>query len=392
VEALITLSPKARLPAPIQAARAAAELAAARPVLIRAGEAAELVLAAEHVTQARLVTLKEWGPLVLVLTPRRAATLRLRQYTQEAIALAVETDWTARFLLALADPARDLDYALHGPLTALREPLSPTRRAALRLASLAGLLPAAIVVSLGEEGAASDLGFIELAAEDALSTAQTEGALSAQLVTSARLPLAPDLSTELIGFRFRGTGLWGTSEAFAHYALAIGRPAGAERPSNRLAAPPPSGTAPLVRLHSECFTGDFLGSLKCDCGDQLRGAILRIAQEGGGYLLYLRQEGRGIGLLNKLRAYHLQDQGLDTVEANERLGFADDERSYAPAARMLEVLGARRIRLLTNNPRKVEGLAAQGIKIVERVSHRFPANPHNAHYLAAKTEKSGHLP
>jgi GTP cyclohydrolase II len=378
VEALITSSPKARLPAPVQAARAATELAAARPVVLRAGDAAELVLAAEHLTPERLETLKGWGPLALVLTPRRAATLRLRQYTEGAIAVAVERDWTARFLLALADPARDLDYALHGPLTALREALIPTRRAALRLTQRAGLLPAAIVVALKEKGTASDLGFIELAVEDALCTAETEGTLSAQLVTSARLPLAPDLATELIGFRLRRPGLWGASEAFAHYALAIGRP--------------PTNIAPLVRLHSECFTGDFLGSLKCDCGDQLRGATLRIAEEGGGYLLYLRQEGRGIGLLNKLRAYHLQDQGLDTVEANERLGFADDERSYAPAARMLEVLGARRIRLLTNNPRKVEGLCAQGIEIVERIGHSFPANAHNAHYLATKTAKSGHLP
>jgi GTP cyclohydrolase II len=146
----------------------------------------------------------------------------------------------------------------------------------------------------------------------------------------------------------------------------------------------------LVRLHSECFTGDLLGSLKCDCGDQLRGAIATIAAAGGGALLYLAQEGRGIGLINKLRAYRLQDQGFDTVEANERLGFEPDERLYGVAAKMLQLLGFKSIRLLTNNPLKVEALEAAGITVTERVPHAFPANPHNRGYLRTKAEKSGH--
>lgn len=366
-----------RLPGILQAARAAAELAAARPVVVGAGDTAELMLGAEHINGPRLAALREWGGPVLLLSPRRAVTLRLRQYTEEAIALGVEPEWTAPFVAALADPSKDLDYALHGPLMALREPLSPERRAAQALVHAAGLLPAALTLSLGRKGAeaAANLGFLRLLAEDVLDAPGPSETLSARLVVSARLPLAPDIAAELIGFRVEGNSLWGADESWTHYALAIGRPR----------------EAPLVRLHSECFTGDFLGSLKCDCGDQLRGAVARIAEAGGGYLLYLRQEGRGIGLLNKLRAYHLQDQGLDTVAANERLGFADDERSYAPAARMLEALGARRIRLLTNNPRKVEGLTAQGIEIAERVAHKLPANPFNAHYLAVKKDKSGHL-
>jgi GTP cyclohydrolase II len=147
----------------------------------------------------------------------------------------------------------------------------------------------------------------------------------------------------------------------------------------------------LTRLHSECFTGDLLGSLRCDCGDQLRGAIAEIARAGSGVLLYLAQEGRGIGLVNKLRAYQLQDAGFDTVDANEQLGFDADERVYLPAAEMLRQLGISRVRLLTNNPEKVAALTRCGIAVVERVPHIFPANDHNERYLRTKASRSGHL-
>jgi GTP cyclohydrolase II len=146
----------------------------------------------------------------------------------------------------------------------------------------------------------------------------------------------------------------------------------------------------LVRLHSECFTGDLLGSLRCDCGDQLRGAIAEIGRAGSGILLYLAQEGRGIGLVNKLRAYNLQDAGLDTFDANEQLGFDADERVYLPAAEMLRQLGITRVRLMTNNPEKVAALARCGIVVAERVPHAFPSNDHNARYLQAKKTRHGH--
>jgi GTP cyclohydrolase II len=139
------------------------------------------------------------------------------------------------------------------------------------------------------------------------------------------------------------------------------------------------------------LTGDVLASLKCDCGPQLHAALALIAEKGWGILLYLRQEGRGIGLINKLRAYQLQDQGFDTVDANLRLGFAVDARDFGVAARMLHLLGQDRIQLLTNNPEKVAGLAASGIEVVERVPHQLPANPHNAHYLATKRDRTGHV-
>jgi GTP cyclohydrolase II len=152
----------------------------------------------------------------------------------------------------------------------------------------------------------------------------------------------------------------------------------------------PNGKPPLVRLHSECLTGDMLGSLKCDCGPQLQAAIKAIADNGWGMLLYLRQEGRGIGLINKLRAYALQDQGFDTVDANTRLGFAVDARNFAVAAQMLRLLGQKSVRLLTNNPNKVASLQAAGIEVVERVPHKLPPNPHNERYLATKRDRTGH--
>jgi GTP cyclohydrolase II len=147
----------------------------------------------------------------------------------------------------------------------------------------------------------------------------------------------------------------------------------------------------LVRLHSECFTGDVMGSLKCDCREQLEAALVRIANEPAGAVIYLRQEGRGIGLANKIRAYALQDAGLDTVQANHALGFEDDERTWDVAAQIIEELGIRSVRLVSNNPRKAEGLRANGIDLVELVEHKMTPNPHNEAYLATKRDKSGHL-
>jgi GTP cyclohydrolase II len=187
-------------------------------------------------------------------------------------------------------------------------------------------------------------------------------------IATARVPLAAAENSRIIAFRPADGGP-------EHLAIVIGDPI------------PPV----LVRLHSECFTGDLLGSLKCDCGEQLRGAIEAIARAGAGVLLYLAQEGRGIGLINKLRAYALQDQGFDTVEANRRLGFDDDERLFLPAAEMLRQLAIAQVRLMTNNPDKVVAMARFGIEIVERVPHAFPANTHNEGYLSIKATKSGHL-
>jgi GTP cyclohydrolase II len=151
------------------------------------------------------------------------------------------------------------------------------------------------------------------------------------------------------------------------------------------------GAPVLARIHSECLTGDALFSMRCDCGSQLQAAMERIAEEGRGAILYLRQEGRGIGLLNKIRAYCLQDKGADTVEANEELGFGADMRDYSMCKTMLEHVGIERVRLMTNNPRKVLALQDLGFDVVERIALRTGQNPHNAKYLATKAGKLGHL-
>jgi GTP cyclohydrolase II len=207
---------------------------------------------------------------------------------------------------------------------------------------------------------------ISVSAEDIATEDRTP---EVEIVARAKLPLDGLPATQIVAFRASDDGQ-------EHVALLIGAP---------------GGKPPLVRLHSECLTGDVFGSLKCDCGPQLKEALRIIGDSGGGVLLYLRQEGRGIGLANKLRAYALQDRGLDTVDANRRLGFADDERDYAHAAAMLRALGIDQVRLLTNNPNKLAGLEAAGIEVVERVPHHMSANPHNADYLATKRKKSGHL-
>jgi len=150
-----------------------------------------------------------------------------------------------------------------------------------------------------------------------------------------------------------------------------------------------AGTA-LARVHSECMTGDVFASLRCDCGPQLHSALKQIGDEGRGVVLYLRQEGRGIGLANKLRAYALQDEGLDTVEANLRLGFAPDLRNFEVAARMFEQLGVTGVRLITNNPRKMSTLEQHGVKIIERVPARIETQSENERYLATKVLKLGH--
>lgn len=151
------------------------------------------------------------------------------------------------------------------------------------------------------------------------------------------------------------------------------------------------GDPVLARVHSECLTGDALFSVRCDCGSQLREAMRKIAEEGRGVLMYLRQEGRGIGLLNKIKAYKLQDAGADTVEANEQLGFGADMRDYSICKMMLDHLGVSQVRLMTNNPRKVAALTEQGIDVVERIPLQTGQNPHNAKYLATKVGKLGHL-
>jgi len=265
----------------------------------------------------------------------------------------------------IADPQLDLSAPLKGPFRAEALPWRAEAEAAMALALQAGILPAFLVAPepAGEAVA------IELTDVAALRDNRR-----LEIATRAQLPIAASQTSEIVAFR-------SPDDLREHVALIVGAQS-AER-------------APLVRLHSECLTGDMFGSLKCDCGPQLDEALAAMAEEavrgGWGVLLYLRQEGRGIGLINKLRAYRLQDQGFDTLEANQRLGLPAEARDFPVAARMLDLLGIRSIRLMTNNPAKVAAFEQAGVTIAERVPHSLPANPHNARYLATKRDRAGHL-
>jgi GTP cyclohydrolase II len=298
------------------------------------------------------------------LTHARAETLKIRLYTPKVVALDIAPGMTVEDLMAIADPTNDLDFPMKGPFEALRTKLGPLPAASVALAKLAGLLPATVI------SAATDMSHGTEISADNIDAYDREVARTLKLVTRARVPLEGAEVAELVAFRPSDGGP-------EHYAVIIGSPL----PHNPV----------LLRLHSECFTGDLLGSLKCDCGSQLRGAVDAIAKSGSGIILYLAQEGRGIGLINKLRAYRLQDQGFDTLVANQRLGFEADERRYGIAARMLRLMGFGSVRLMTNNPEKLRRLEEHGIKVVERVPHAFPDNPHNREYLRTKVDKAGHL-
>jgi GTP cyclohydrolase II len=275
-------------------------------------------------------------------------------------------------LLGLADPTAEQMLPEAPQLAADRPALGA---AALALAKLARLLPAVLVAPLRDDALAQAdaLGLISVPAEAVLAH-PAEAALGLRRVAEVAVPLdgAPD--ARIIAFRAPDAGI-------EHMAILVGRP---EQAAAR-------GDAPLVRVHSECFTGDLLGSLRCDCGPQLRGAIARMAAETGGVLLYLAQEGRGIGLMNKLRAYTMQDRGLDTLDANRALGWGADERNFLIAATMLQELGIDSIRLLTNNPEKVAALQHCGLRSVVREPHEIAPNGVNDHYLATKARRFGHL-
>jgi GTP cyclohydrolase II len=343
--------------------RAIAALRTGRAVRVEGPEPLT-VLSIETATPQVLELLDPQRKAPLLLSGLRAAVLSLANEREAAdphqpVLVAREAWLNPDAALTLADPAQDFERAPVGPLRPIPLNNRETAVAALHLVRAAGLLPALWLV----EGEAATAIPLEQLTNVALRPEVT-------LLARARLPLNDLPEAQIFAFR-------GSDDGQDHVALLVGAF---------------GGKPPLVRLHSECLTGDVFGSLKCDCGPQLKEALRLIAAAGGGVLLYLRQEGRGIGLANKLRAYGLQDRGLDTVDANLRLGFADDERDYAHAAAILRELGIAEVRLLTNNPRKVEALEAEGIKVIERVAHHMQANPHNADYLAVKKAKSGHLP
>jgi len=372
-----TLSPvsKAAL-ARLEIERALTDLRRGGFVVIREDGQAALMQAAETATADSLARMRgqAGAPAVLAVTRRRAAALNLCPMPSEpggTMVLSLPPDVEGRFLRYLADPTA-LASVSATPVEASFAPGGGTADSAVVLTKLARLLPAAIVAPLGARAAqrlSHEEGLLTLKTDDIAAYRRNAGS-SLKRVAEARVPLSGAEETQILAFRPSDGGT-------EHLAIVIGHPDPA--------------LPVLTRLHSECFTGDLLGSLRCDCGDQLRGAVTLIAAAGGGVLLYLAQEGRGIGLVNKLRAYQLQDAGFDTVDANEQLGFDADERIYLPAAEMLRQLRFQRVRLLTNNPEKVAALTRCGIAVTERVAHAFPANGHNDRYLLTKARRSGHL-
>jgi GTP cyclohydrolase II len=369
----LSVSPAARV---LAVEDAAARLRAGQPVVVLDDGAALLVQAAETATTdslARLVRLGE-GRASLILTAQRGVALGLPINGHPILSVRLADDVDLATVRRLIDPTQG------------RPPVRPEVRdalpdsctfAAITLTKLAQLLPAALTVPLAlvsvrppdalaealtgeplvQVDAAAIAGYADLAAE------------TLHPVAEARLPIASAENARIVGFRPAD----GSVEQFA---IVVGAPA--------------EHQPVLCRIHSECFTGDLLGSLRCDCGSQLQEALRLMGEAGHGVLLYLAHEGRGIGLINKLRAYQLQDQGFDTLDANRQLGFEPDERSFKAAAVMLRHLGVGRVRLLTNNPVKVERLVQEGIQVSERVPHAIAANRHNQAYLQTKARRAGH--
>ena len=365
--------------------RAAAELRRGTPVLLRGMRGTEqgsppawlAIAAAETVGATGLAELAALAgaPPVLLLAPARAAAIALparhpRQAPEEVVALPLPaTLLSPEALRSLADPTAER-LLPETPRPARLAP-PPLAAAAIALAKLGRLLPALVALPLEREPAPSSHHLLAIEAAKVLAY-PASAAATLRKVAEATVPLEAAADARIVAFRAADGGI-------EHLAILIGRPEAATDP------------APLVRLHSECFTGDLLGSLRCDCGPQLQGAIRRMAAEGAGVLLYLAQEGRGIGLVNKLRAYALQDAGLDTLDANRALGWGADERSFLVAATMLQQLGIERVRLLTNNPQKIAALTACGIVVEGREAHAYPPNGVNDDYLATKARRFGHL-
>ena len=366
--------------------RAISDLRRGATIVLLGPNQALLVHPAEGASASQLARLAglSKNTASLLLTARRAAVLGLTDNPDGAVRVALAQGMTAETVRMMADPAgpqseTNLSAISIAQINPATPPGAPGPDAceigAIELLKLAGLLPAAVVTTVPEErleylpswAESEALLMVEL---EHVRNYQEIEARTLQRVGAARVPLDANDNVEIVAFRPSDGGR-------EHLAIVIGAPDTAE--------------PVLVRLHSECFTGDLLGSLRCDCGDQLRGAIQEIGKQGGGIVLYLAQEGRGIGLVNKLRAYALQDQGFDTIDANQQLGFEADERLYRPAAEMLHQLDVAAVRLLTNNPDKVAALREWEIDVVERVEHSFPSNQHNEFYLATKKDRAGHI-
>ncbi|HIC86618.1 MAG TPA: bifunctional 3,4-dihydroxy-2-butanone-4-phosphate synthase/GTP cyclohydrolase II [Desulfobacterales bacterium] len=365
----------------------------------------DLTIAAEKVTPEAINFMAKYGRglICLALAPEIVDRLKLppmvydnRSPYKTAFTVSIEArhgvstgisahDRAHTILTAIADDAKPEDLVQPGhvfPLRARRGGVlfrTGQTEGSVDLARLAGLKPAAVICEImKDDGTMARMPDLEKFAEEhGLKIATVADIIAYRMRTESFVHKAAETILPTPYGEFRAIAFVNDIDDFEHLALVKGEIS----PEKEI----------LVRVHSECLTGDVFGSYRCDCGEQLRKAMEMIQQEGLGVLLYLQQEGRGIGLANKLKAYSLQDKGLDTVEANEELGFGPDLRDYGVGAQILVALGVRKMRLLTNNPKKIVGLEGYGLKVVGRVPIEVEPRPENRNYLITKCQKLGHL-
>lgn len=326
------------------------------PIVISSDEGDFAVLAAEMVTSESLLYFKSLGDEVaLLITGKRMEKLTGENGNDIKAIAADDISVEDIFTICGAD-FKDKKQKI------TTSKIKNIYQSALDAVKIAELLPSALICKISK----NHENLLKVS-DKSISVYKEKVSVGLQKVCSADLMLEGGIQSSIVAFRT----LYSSKE---HYAIIIGNP----------------GNEPLIRVHSSCYTGDLLASLACDCRDQLHGAIHLMAKDGG-IILYMMQEGRGIGLINKLRAYDLKNKGLDTVDANEALGFDDDERLFLPAAEMLKKLGISKVKLLTNNPRKASGLEDSGIKVVKCVPHVVESNEFNEGYLKTKKDRLGHL-
>ena len=335
-------------------------------VAFLSGEEKWLVAPAETITLSRFTGMRKLGSIELAITDWRAQTLSTWATDGDIARLAIPEDKGLDWIHSVSDPGDGFNAPLKGPFTPIFGGKADVHRAALAICKMAHLIPSAIAVNVSNQDI-KGFDFIDL---EKISSLILNPSSQLTEVSAANVPLQVSEASRVHVFRPQDGGE-------EHYAIEIGNP-DREKPV-------------LSRLHSACFTGDLIGSLKCDCGHQLKAALEAISSDGAGVLLYMNQEGRGIGLANKMRAYALQNQGFDTVEANHRLGFEDDERNFKLGAEILRLMGFKSVRLMTNNPAKVISMESAGVNVSERVALKVGSNPLNQKYLDTKAKKSGHL-
>jgi GTP cyclohydrolase II len=346
----------------VGASRALAEFRSGRPLIITGSNETLLTLPVEGLDKDRLAAFRALAAPTaprLVLTSKRAHSLGIEASGPVAITLSDDADDQSVLALVVENKPR---------FEFLPEPAGAAAAAAIDLVKLAQVLPAVLVAHTDPVISGAFAPRIIKVNAKAVARFREEGIRSLAIAAEAHIPLASRVRARFVVFR----------DSFGDDPVAV-----------IVGAPNMSMPVP-VRIHSACLTGDVFGSRRCDCGDQLRLALARLHEAGGGIILYLAQEGRGVGLANKMRTYKLQDAGLDTVDANNTLGFDDDERDYGVAVRMLQMLGATRVMLLTNNPDKVDSLTKAGIEIFGRMPLETPVTADNRRYLMAKAARAGH--